>query len=127
MGIRIQRNTWRAPLQLIDSWLPQPPVSSNRHHLTAIAQRFARAGWLGRSSAQPEPPASSTTKPGAPASAPLTCSHRVASVRVVQATNRMHEGVRADTRVVLSGRIADVCAELERLAALEPGLSALQH
>lgn len=127
MGIRIQRNTWRAPLQLIDSWLPQPPAPSNRHHLTVIAQRFARAGWLGRASAQPEPPASSTTGHAAPASADLSRSHRVASVRVVPATNRMHEGVRADTRVVLSGRIADVCAELERLAALEPGLSAVQH
>ena len=127
MGIRIQRNTWRAPLQLIDSWLPQPPAPANRHHLTAIAQRFARAGWLGRASAQPVPPASSTTGHAAPASADLSRAHREASVRVVPATHRMHEGVRTDTRVVLSGRIADVCAELERLAALEPGLSAVQH
>lgn len=126
MGIRIQRNTWRAPLQLIDSWLPQPPAASARHKLTSVAQRFARAGWLGRSTAEPDTPRSSTTSHAA-LSGTQSCGHRTAAVRIVRATNGPIDGVRSDTRVVLSGRIADVCAELERLAALEPGLSALHH
>lgn len=127
MGIRIQRNTWRAPLQLIDSWLPQPQAASTRHHLTAIAQRFARAGWLGRSATPAASSTSSTTGQGAPLPVAQSCSHRVAAVRVVHGTHSLSDSVRADTRVVLSGRLADVCAELERLAALEPGLSAVQH
>jgi hypothetical protein len=127
MGIRIQRNTWRTPLQLIDSWLPPPPVSSTPLRLTVIAQRFAQAGWLGRSSAQPGPSASSTTCHGGPVSEALPCPRRMAVVRVAHDTNGLRDGMRADTRVVLSGRIADVCAELERLAALEPGLSAAHH
>ncbi len=127
MGIRIQRNTWSAPLQLIDSWLPQPPAASTRHHLTEIAQRFARAGWLGRSATPAASSTPSTTGHGVPLSVAQSCSHRVTAVRVVHGTHGLDDGARADTRVVLSGRIADVCAELERLAALEPGLSAVHH
>ncbi len=128
MGIRIQRNTWSAPLQLIDSWLPQPPAASAQRHLNWVAQRFARAGWLGRAAAVSVSPApSNTVHHSEPMLVSQPCSHRTASVRVVHTTKPHGDGSRADTRVVLSGRIADVCAELERLAALEPGLSAAQH
>ncbi|WP_310564976.1 hypothetical protein [Hydrogenophaga sp.] len=126
MGIRIQRNTWSAPLQLIDSWLPQPPATSARHKLTSVAQRFTRAGWLGRSAAIADAPEASTTCRTAPPG-PQPCAHRTAAVRIVRATNGQGDGARGDTRVVLSGSIADVCAELERLAAQEPGLSAVHH
>ncbi|WP_434008712.1 hypothetical protein [Hydrogenophaga sp.] len=127
MGILIQRNTWRAPLQLIDSWLPQPPASSARHQLSWVAQRFARAGWLGRSAAVTSSPASPSTCHVAAKPLQSAHLHRTVSVRVVHATKAHGGDARADTRVVLSGRIADVCAELERLADLEPGFSTAQH
>lgn len=127
MGILIQRNTWRAPLQLIDSWLPQPPASSARHQLSWVAQRFARAGWLGRSAAVSTSPASPSTCHAVSSPSQSAHLHRTAAVRVVHATKAHGGDVRADTRVVLSGRIADVCAELERLADLEPGFSTAQH
>ncbi len=126
MGIRIQRNTWRAPLQLIDSWLPQPPTASAGHPLTAVALRFARAGWLGHPVVAPEvPDVAAAGCAVAPKSLP--CAHRTAAVRVVHAANAQGDGMRSDSRVVLSGRMADVCAELERLAAMEPGLGAAHH
>lgn len=126
MGIRIHRNTWRAPLQLIDSWLPQPEITPARRSLTSVAQRFARAGWLGRSSDSPVP-LTGPVDSGTPAQPPHPCSHRTDSIRMVNAAARGDHGARTDTRVVLSGRIADVCAELERLAALEPGMSPVHH
>lgn len=126
MGIRIHRNTWRAPLQLIDSWLPQPTATPARRGLTSVAQRFTRAGWLGRATDSPVPsadPVDSST----PTQSLLPCSHHTAPIRMVRAAAHGDNGTRADTRVVLSGRIADVCAELERLAALEPGMSPAHH
>lgn len=121
MGIRIQRNTWRKPLQFIDSWLPQP--DSPRTGLSAVAQRFVRAGWLRRTSDLPGPTLASTTCHDQP----TACSLRTAPVRVVRACVSQVAGARSDNRVVLSGRISDVCAELERLAALEPCPSPVSH
>lgn len=126
MGIRIHRNTWSAPLQLIDSWLPQPVTASAGHPLTAVAQRFARAGWLGHSAVAPEAPAVPAAG-RAVTPKTLPCSHRTATVRVVHAANAQGDGMRSDSRVVLSGRMADVCAELERLAAMEPSLGVAHH
>lgn len=118
MGIRITSKTWRAPLQLIDSWLPTPAqrCMPRRPPLGPLLQRFARAGWLGR---HPE-----TTEhthhhalpgtrfwPTAPNSMP---------VRIVRPAKSM----RGSARLVISGRMADVCAELDRLAALEQHASA---
>lgn len=127
MGILTQRNTWRAPLQLIDSWLPQPQSPSARHHVTSVAQRFARAGWLGRSTAATEPPVPSTSFRQATVSLAKPRSLRTAAAPGIHTTEGHGDGPRADTRVVLSGRIADVCAELERLAAMEPSLSVAHH
>lgn len=123
MGIRIQRNSWHAPLQLIDSWLPHPPARPVTRTLSLVAQRFARAGWLWRGSAlsdraspsSPNPPASVQHRTGPAHQEPpslVRISKPVASI---------------DNRVVLSGRLSDVCAELERLAALEPGATSARH
>ncbi|MBT9549560.1 MAG: hypothetical protein IV088_01820 [Hydrogenophaga sp.] len=113
MGIRINTNTWRAPLQLIDSWLPAPAHRTAVHRgLPQLFQRFSRAGWLGRNRVMS--PMETTATGG---SAPLgATSPRVCRVQVMRAAN---SGLRNDTRMVISGRMADVCAELDRLAAQE--------
>lgn len=119
MGIRFTTNTWRAPLLLIDSWLPLAP--STRHHgarrlLPQAVQRFARAGWLGRTTESPSHasgcPVTVHPHPGA------VVRGGTRAVRVLQAAAASN-GLRQDARLVISGRINDVCAELDRLAALE--------
>lgn len=116
MGIRLNTNTWRAPLRLIDSWLPAVPASP-RPVLPSALQRFARAGWLGRPTAPAVPAAMASPatgiRPRTPPAAGRTCPVRVPPT--VDRIRTVHQG----TRLVIAGRINDVCAELERLAALE--------
>ena len=104
MGLFFQANTWRAPLQLIDCWLPEPvPASSGRTtsparpHASPTLMRFARAGWLGQ-------PAAHT-----PQTAPAT-----PRARVIRGHGR---SARGDGRVVVAGRVDQVCAALDQLAA----------
>lgn len=112
MGIRINTNTWRSPLQLIDSWLPAPAHKAATHRgLPQLVQRFTRAGWLGRNRGAST---IGTVEMGPPVCAAI--SPRACRVRVVPAVG---VGFRSDARMVISGRMADVCAELDRLAALE--------
>ena len=106
MGLFSSVNTWRAPLQLIDCWLPEParpqPVTTRpvaAMPSSAALKRFSRAGWLGR------PAANAPRADIAPTTA-----------RTVRGCTR---SARHDGRVVLSGRIDDVCAALDRLAAGE--------
>lgn len=84
-----------APLQQFARWLGQPAVQAPvRRHAMAPATRVVRA--------RPVP----------------ALAARTARLRVV----RVFEGPQpaaAAGRMVISGRMADVCAELERLAALE--------
>ncbi len=128
MGLFFSARSWRAPLQLIDCWLPEPAAAArNRaesgprpHAPTSVpptsltVQRFARAGWLGRQAANaprlddPTDPAGSACVAGHPerrAGRPASAGAR-----------------RSGARVVLSGRMDQVCAELERLAAQEEAL-----
>ncbi len=118
MGICFNTNTWRARLLLIDSWLPLAPTPRHTVHsvLPRAVQRFSRAGWLARTAeATPVSQASSVTvhrQPGAHSRS------GACAVRVLQAVGA-NNGSRQDTRLVISGRINDVCAELDRLAALE--------
>lgn len=112
MGIRFNTNTWRAPLLIIDSWLPRraDPVAAQTQPLAM--QRFARAGWLGRPAAQALAPAQLTV-------ARVPCDNMTSS-RVRRAGSREPWG--QDKRVVLAGRVGDVCAELDRLVAMEQHL-----
>ena len=111
MGIRINTNTWRKPLQLIDSWLPAPAHRTATHRgLPQLVQRFTRAGWLGRNRVAPS--ISSTDTGEITPTTCMTASSRGSRIRVLP-------GVCNDARMVISGRMADVCAELDRLAALE--------
>ncbi len=118
MGIRINTNTWRAPLLLIDSWLPitQKPRHTLHGAVPRVVQRFSRAGWLARSTEpNPKPEAASVTTHR------QAGSHRrneTRTVRVLQAVGT-NQASSQDTRLFISGRINDVCAELDRLVALE--------
>lgn len=112
MGIRFIANSWRAPLQLIDSWLPTPTVTTKSQVTPKLVQMFARAGWLGRT-------VMGTSLPVArPAQADPVSASPPCRVRVLRKADAA-TSCRSDARVVISGRISDVCAELERLAALE--------
>jgi hypothetical protein len=129
MGIRIHRSTWRTPLQMIDSWLPPAPRQATVPvRLGAAAQRFVLAGWLNRQPpVQPAATAASSTpaQPMAAASERSPVVQRPLRVALRTRSGRCPE-VR-DTRVVLSGRMSEVCAELERLAALEPQLGTARN
>ena len=104
MGLFFQANTWRAPLQLIDCWLPEPAADAHKHpptprptHTSAALMRFARAGWLGHPAAN-----------GPAVDSPLP------RARVIRGHGR---GSRSDGRVVVAGRVDEVCAALDQLAA----------
>lgn len=110
MGILFNTNTWRRPLRMIDSWLPVPEPRSSPLVSTPSIQAFTRAGWLVGSARNRQEPISPVAT-SAPAS-------RTCHVRLVRAPEPGSVR-RPDARLVLSGRIGDVCAELDRLAALE--------
>lgn len=114
MGIRFNTNTWRAPLQLIDSWLPPAPNRAAAPSTWPISlQRFARAGWLGRTNNLPDPAASASRGLTARATARRGCR-----VRMNPDSDANFTGA-PSARMVISGRIGDVCDELERMAAQE--------
>ncbi len=116
MGKIFNTNTWRAPLQLIDCWLPLPSERQARPAASFAAakavQRFARAGWLNREAAN-GPTSQKRQQVAALPGSPSACRVRV--LRQAEA----HRAQSRDMRLVISGPIGDVCAELDRLAALE--------
>ena len=116
MGILFNTNTWRAPLQLIDCWLPAASdrlaPAANEPRASRAIQRFARAGWLSR-------PASVPSHQGARATPIRRSESTVAcGVRVLRAPDP-RPSPSLGVRLVISGRINDVCAELDRLADQE--------
>jgi hypothetical protein len=80
-------------------------------------QRFARfvARRCAGSAAPAVPLRESAALPEPVAAAPMSVPRRLRVVRVIESS---HAAATAG-RMVISGRMADVCAELERLAALE--------
>lgn len=138
MGIRFNRNSWRAPLRLIDSLLPQPAASVrvDSSPLNRTTEAFARAGWLGRGRTPATPKlagnasASSGSEDTKPAPCRLVASHgkrldlrHPASEAPSSAHVNAPIAIVRGARVKLAGRIDAVCAELERLAALEESAS----
>ncbi len=119
MGKIFSTNTWRAPLQLIDCWLPSPAIrkapAANEPMATRAVQRFARAGWLKRNA--------DTTLPAVLRSVPPAGEDAAPRVRVLRQVEHTPSTRRAGVRLVISGRINDVCAELDRLADQERQLS----
>jgi hypothetical protein len=120
MGIRFNTNTWRTPLLLIDSWLPPSPErASPPRALPKSLQRFTHAGWLGRNTAT-NPVLPNSVQPVA-----RTASRRPCRVRHGNEGDGLLSGAPA-ARVVISGRIDDVCDELARLADLESHAASLR-
>lgn len=112
MGIRFKSNTWRAPLRLIDNLLPlrsAAPSAVPRKPSRAL-QLFARAGWLNLASVPRER--------ATPVAVVATAVPQACGVRVLRSAS-VGVGGRRDMRMVISGRIGDVCAELDRMAAQE--------
>lgn len=118
MGILSNANTWRAPLQLIDCWLPAPSARRTSVASSPLAtramQRFARAGWLGRKA----PPAMAQVAHASPVPGPRESARTACRVRVLRQTDPTPKRA-SSVRLVISGRINDVCAELDRLADQE--------
>lgn len=108
MGMFFNTRTWHQPLQLIDSWLPPSTSPQASCAPSRALSLFEQAGWLGRSTRA----ASANLAMLSPQGAQSSCPARAA---------RTIEGrvTRADGRFVISGRIDDVCDELDRLAAME--------
>lgn len=137
MGLFFSARSWRAPLQLIDCWLPEPGAASlARQHAqgsmpirpatgqtSATVQRFARAGWLGRPAANAPRLDDPTDPHGGPASASQPGGALQTGQQTGQHAARRPAARRgAGARLVLSGRMDQVCAELERLVAQEEAL-----
>jgi hypothetical protein len=116
MGKLFNTNTWRAPLQLIDCWLPSPAIrKAPAANEPLTVQRFARAGWLKRgNTAASTPPVLRAVPPASSCSVPR--------VRVLRQADTI-AAHRGGVRLVISGRINDVCAELDRLADQEHQLA----
>ncbi len=123
MGNRFTTNTWRAPLQLIDCWLPMQSTAPTRATPRGqrLLQRFVKAGWLRRhrSADDTEAPTNPSVHIRSQQSAPVRPFDDGGSG---DARSRRPIAHRKDGRLILSGRIDQVCAELERLAALEQRL-----
>jgi hypothetical protein len=116
MGKSFTSSTWGAPIQLIDSWLAPPTLVQAPRAASRVVQLFTRAGWLNRPAANTAPVVSERLP--RPAKITALPASRSCGVRIVR-TRDTQPGARADARLVISGRIGDVCAELERLAQLE--------
>jgi hypothetical protein len=111
MGILFNTSTWRAPLLMISSWLPPRTEVPARRPQPAVLQRFVRAGWLGRRApARTERPTSVAERFGPPRAVPTNIT--------VKRGGRL-ESWGADSRLVIAGRMSEVCAELDRLVAME--------
>lgn len=120
MGLFSASRSWRAPLQLIDCWLPAPRPHHNAAAGSAtppspLLQTFQRAGWL-KPDGQTRPLPASMGKSGmGQPSAPCNASATPLRQKGRQPKARIAGG----GRVWIAGRIEDVCAELERLDSLE--------
>ena len=124
MGFRFNKpSSWRTPLQIIDSLLPPQVTVQHAPPLVAHCLRsFQRAGWLGKTRNKiggvPAAPVDGTGK--RTAAAQCTDARAPLPVRVIHTPEQpIVLPRRPGARVVISGRMADVCAELERLAAME--------
>ncbi len=103
-ALAIKPDFW-APLRLLQQWLWPEASMSLRHQPAVPAAKPKTAPYLVAARAMPTP----KKAPNSLKSKPL----RV--VRVVESGQARSEV----GRMVISGRMADVCAELDRLAACE--------
>jgi hypothetical protein len=110
MRFALSSENWRSPLRLIDSLLPPAHEPRKRHPgpTQQWMRRFSQAGWLGTTSN----PTNDT-----PVHTPPKATGAHAQIHRTFPMSREHpHGLR------LSGRVNDVCAELERLDRQEMAL-----
>ncbi|MGC4365560.1 hypothetical protein [Hydrogenophaga sp. R2] len=103
------------------------PIRPATGQTSATVQRFARAGWLGRPAANAPRLDDPTDPHGGPASASqpggaVQTSQQRGQQKGQHTAQRTAARRGAGARLVLSGRMDQVCAELERLAAQEEAL-----
>ncbi len=112
MGIALLTfvDLWMPLQSLASRWLPARPAHRRDDDLCASELRYvsvrpsrAARGDSGHNAVAPAAVAQAPSRP----------------LRVVRLVDRQQGGARNSNRVVISGRMADVCAELDRLAALE--------
>lgn len=108
MGIALLTfvDIWMPLQSLADRWLPR----ARRRQSTPVSE----AGGLRYVGIRP----GCTTRPQGPQAPASNAARPARPLRVVRLVDRESSGHR-NHRVVISGRMADVCAELDRLAALE--------
>jgi len=100
-----------SPLQsLATRWMPARRPSRGDSSDAAAGLRYVaiRPACTARTAGSP-----------APATSPSAAATPARPLRVVRVVDRQGAQRGCANRVVISGRMADVCAELERLAALE--------
>lgn len=97
---------------------PAPYVPETHQNLLGIAlQQASPTATLGAQADRPDPGASTA----APQAHPSPSSTQLRPLRVLRVRESCPNPRQAG-RLVISGRMADVCAELERMAAAHPGL-----
>lgn len=122
MGIRLHNSSWRQPLIVLDCW---PPLAWTPHRTSfdwwqrsfRLLAQACRRGFrrLIASDGPPSPhegacdPVRAPLRPGRPCMPALRVSRR--EEQLLACTG--------NARLVISGRMSDVCDELDRLAALE--------
>ncbi len=112
MGIALLTfvDLWMPLQSLASRWLPARPALRRDDDLCASELRYVAVrpsctarGDSGQNAVTAAAVAQAPSRP----------------LRVVRVVDRQQGGARNSNRVVISGRMADVCAELDRLAALE--------
>lgn len=101
-----------ALLAIVDLWMP----------LQSLADRWLppRGRRLSRRQGDAAVGLRHAARPGGSAHMPVEAAPQAAPARPLRVIRVVDQGERRSTnRMVISGRMADVCAELDRLAALE--------
>jgi hypothetical protein len=104
-----------ALLAIVDLWTPLQSLASRLLPVRNVHRRSARAASTGSHSLVGRP--AGTARPCGQAAANAVAAP-ARPLRVIRVVDQPGEK-RSANRMVISGRMADVCAELDRLAALE--------
>jgi hypothetical protein len=104
-----------ALLAIADLWMPLQSLASRLLPARRPARRDAGNTSAGLRYVAVRPACTARTQAAATSAAPAP----VRPLRVIRVVDSRQGDKRSTNRMVISGRMADVCAELDRLAALE--------
>jgi len=105
-----------ALLAIVDLWMPLQSLANRLLPARDVHRRSARAASAGSHGLMGRP--AGAVRPHGQATAPKAAAAPARPLRVIRVVDHTGEK-RSANRMVISGRMADVCAELDRLAALE--------